>query len=77
VSSRVAEALDALGIAGLRDRPTHLLFYGRRKRAAIAGAAAMRPHCWSSTSRPRGSTRTGRSSCLTEDAPTGRRLTRT
>ncbi|MFC9913917.1 energy-coupling factor ABC transporter ATP-binding protein [Streptomyces sp. NPDC059862] len=43
VRSRVAEALDALDIAGLADRPTHLLSYGQRKRTAIAGAVAMRP----------------------------------
>ncbi len=43
VRLRVAEALEALGIAELRDRPTHLLSYGQRKRAAIAGAVAMRP----------------------------------
>ncbi|MGK5630649.1 energy-coupling factor ABC transporter ATP-binding protein [Streptomyces sp. URMC 123] len=43
VRSRVAEALEALDITALRDRPTHLLSYGQRKRAAIAGAVAMRP----------------------------------
>jgi cobalt/nickel transport system ATP-binding protein len=43
VRRRVAEALEALGIADLRDRPTHLLSYGQRKRAALAGAVAMRP----------------------------------
>ncbi|MFD5452826.1 energy-coupling factor ABC transporter ATP-binding protein [Streptomyces sp. NPDC003470] len=43
VRSRVGEALAALDIAGLADRPTHLLSYGQRKRAAIAGAVAMRP----------------------------------
>lgn len=43
VRRRVDDSLDALGIAGLRDRPTHLLSYGQRKRAAIAGAVAMRP----------------------------------
>ncbi|WP_409469699.1 energy-coupling factor ABC transporter ATP-binding protein [Streptomyces sp. HC307] len=43
VRSRVAEALDALDIAALADRPTHLLSYGQRKRTAIAGAVAMRP----------------------------------
>jgi cobalt/nickel transport system ATP-binding protein len=43
VRARVAEALDALDIAPLADRPTHLLSYGQRKRAAIAGAVAMRP----------------------------------
>jgi len=41
--SRVEEALDALEIAHLRDRPTHMLSYGQKKRAAIAGAVAMRP----------------------------------
>ncbi|MVO85558.1 ATP-binding cassette domain-containing protein [Streptomyces sp. p1417] len=43
VRSRVAEALAALDIADLADRPTHLLSYGQRKRTAIAGAVAMRP----------------------------------
>ncbi|MGV9953961.1 energy-coupling factor ABC transporter ATP-binding protein [Streptomyces cellulosae] len=43
VRARVAEALEALDIAALADRPTHLLSYGQRKRTAIAGAVAMRP----------------------------------
>ncbi|MFI8103649.1 energy-coupling factor ABC transporter ATP-binding protein [Streptomyces sp. NPDC086023] len=43
VRARVAEALTALDIEALRDRPTHLLSFGQRKRAAIAGAVAMRP----------------------------------
>ncbi|WP_432589342.1 ATP-binding cassette domain-containing protein [Streptomyces sp. HD1123-B1] len=43
VRARVAEALTALDIAALADRPTHLLSYGQRKRTAIAGAVAMRP----------------------------------
>lgn len=43
VRSRVAEALAALDIGNLSDRPTHLLSYGQRKRTAIAGAVAMRP----------------------------------
>ncbi|KUJ70475.1 cobalt ABC transporter [Streptomyces albus subsp. albus] len=43
VRERVAEALAALDITALHDRPTHLLSYGQRKRAAIAGAVAMRP----------------------------------
>jgi cobalt/nickel transport system ATP-binding protein len=43
VRRRVDEALDALDITALRDRPTHLLSYGQRKRAAIAGAVAMGP----------------------------------
>ncbi|WP_432103989.1 energy-coupling factor ABC transporter ATP-binding protein [Streptomyces sp. bgisy091] len=43
VRGRVEEALTALGIGELADRPTHLLSYGQRKRTAIAGAVAMRP----------------------------------
>ncbi|MEU5894713.1 energy-coupling factor ABC transporter ATP-binding protein [Streptomyces venezuelae] len=43
VRARVAEALAALDITPLADRPTHLLSYGQRKRTAIAGAVAMRP----------------------------------
>jgi cobalt/nickel transport system ATP-binding protein len=43
VRDRVDEALDALGITHLRDRPTHMLSFGQKKRAAIAGAVAMRP----------------------------------
>ncbi|MEU6126993.1 ATP-binding cassette domain-containing protein [Streptomyces sp. NPDC047123] len=43
VRARVAEALAALDIVALADRPTHPLSYGQRKRTAIAGAVAMRP----------------------------------
>ena len=43
VRRRVAEALDLLGVTSLRDRPTHHLSFGERKRVAIAGAVAMRP----------------------------------
>lgn len=43
VATRVDEALAALGIAELADRPTHLLSFGQKKRVAIAGAVAMRP----------------------------------
>lgn len=43
VRERVGSALAALDITALRDRPTHLLSYGQRKRAAIAGAVAMAP----------------------------------
>ena len=43
VRARVEEALDALEISHLRDRPTHMLSYGQKKRAAIAGAVAMGP----------------------------------
>lgn len=41
--ARVEEALSALKIEELRDRPTHMLSGGQKKRAAIAGAIAMRP----------------------------------
>jgi len=41
--ARVEEALTALGIADLADRATHMLSFGQKKRAAIAGAIAMRP----------------------------------
>jgi cobalt/nickel transport system ATP-binding protein len=40
---RVDEALAALQIADLADRPTHMLSFGQKKRVAIAGAVAMRP----------------------------------
>jgi cobalt/nickel transport system ATP-binding protein len=43
VTTRVEEALTALDIADLADRPTHLLSFGQRKRVALAGAVAMRP----------------------------------
>ncbi|MFN6548328.1 energy-coupling factor ABC transporter ATP-binding protein [Mycolicibacterium nivoides] len=43
VRDRVDEAMELLGITALRDRPTHQLSFGERKRAAIAGAVAMRP----------------------------------
>lgn len=40
---RVDEALTALDIQDLRDRPTHMLSGGQKKRVAIAGILAMRP----------------------------------
>ncbi|MDT7706656.1 MAG: cobalt/nickel transport system ATP-binding protein [Pseudonocardiales bacterium] len=43
VARRVDEALAALCIADLADRPTHLLSFGQKKRTAIAGAVALRP----------------------------------
>jgi cobalt/nickel transport system ATP-binding protein len=43
VRARVEDALQALEISHLRDRPTHMLSYGQKKRAAIAGAVAMGP----------------------------------
>ncbi|WP_207921193.1 energy-coupling factor ABC transporter ATP-binding protein [Micromonospora sp. KC721] len=43
VRQRCDQALTALGVTSVADRPTHLLSYGQRKRVAIAGAVAMRP----------------------------------
>lgn len=43
VKERVYEAMAATGILDLKDRPTHFLSYGQKKRAAIAGILAMRP----------------------------------
>ncbi len=42
-AARVQGALQALGIADLADRPTHMLSGGQKKRVAIAGAVAMQP----------------------------------
>ncbi len=41
--ARVEVALAALGITDLRDRPTHMLSGGQKKRVAIAGAIALEP----------------------------------
>ena len=43
IRMRVEAALDALEITGLRERPTHMLSFGQRKRVAIAGIVAMQP----------------------------------
>jgi cobalt/nickel transport system ATP-binding protein len=43
IRMRVEAALDALEIADLRERPTHMLSFGQRKRVAIAGIVAMQP----------------------------------
>ena len=43
ITNRVDAALDALEIADLRKRPTHMLSFGQRKRVAIAGIVAMQP----------------------------------
>ncbi len=40
---RVEETLAALSIAGLAERPPHMLSFGQKKRVAIAGAVAMQP----------------------------------
>lgn len=42
-AARVRDALAALHIADLADRPTHLLSFGQRKRVALAGILAMGP----------------------------------
>jgi cobalt/nickel transport system ATP-binding protein len=42
-SERVSEALEALRVSHLADRPTHALSFGQKKRVAIAGVLAMRP----------------------------------
>ena len=41
--ARVAEALAAVDLADHAELPLHMLSHGQRKRAAIAGALAMRP----------------------------------
>jgi cobalt/nickel transport system ATP-binding protein len=43
IIARVDAALEAVEIADLRDRPTHMLSFGQRKRVAIAGIVAMQP----------------------------------
>ena len=41
--ARVAEALDAVGMADVADRPPHHLSFGQRRRVAVATVLAMRP----------------------------------
>jgi cobalt/nickel transport system ATP-binding protein len=43
IRARVDAALESLDIADLRERPTHMLSFGQRKRVAIAGIVAMQP----------------------------------
>lgn len=43
IARRVAESLAAVGLEKLGALPLHMLSHGQRKRAAIAGALAMRP----------------------------------
>jgi cobalt/nickel transport system ATP-binding protein len=43
IIARVEAALEAVEISDLRDRPTHMLSFGQRKRVAIAGIVAMQP----------------------------------
>ena len=43
VRRRVEDAMARTGIAHLRDKPTHALSYGQKKRVAIAGVLVMEP----------------------------------
>ncbi|MGH2599661.1 MAG: energy-coupling factor ABC transporter ATP-binding protein, partial [Dehalococcoidia bacterium] len=43
LDARVAEALEAVGMAEHRDRAPHHLSYGQRRRVAVATVLAMRP----------------------------------
>ncbi len=43
VHARVAQALEAVDAADLRDRPIHHLSYGQQKRVCLAGVLAMQP----------------------------------
>lgn len=43
LDARVTEALMAVGLAGLADRPPFHLSFGQRRRAAVATVLAMRP----------------------------------
>lgn len=43
VKNRVERALNAMRIQNLRDKPTHHLSYGQKKRVCIAGVLAMEP----------------------------------
>jgi len=43
VRARVNEAMKVTGITELKDRPTHLLSYGQKKRISIADILAMKP----------------------------------
>ncbi len=44
VKSRVEEAMEKTGVAHLKEKPTHALSYGQKKRVAIAGVLVMKPH---------------------------------
>ena len=43
VRRRVEDAMARTGITALRDKPTHALSYGQKKRVAIAGVLVMEP----------------------------------
>ncbi len=44
VRQRVERGLSIVDIESLREKPTHFLSHGEKKRVAIAGALAMEPH---------------------------------
>ena len=43
VKARVIDAMEKTGVKHLSNKPTHLLSYGEKKRAAIAGVLAVEP----------------------------------
>lgn len=43
VKDRVNTALEAVGISDIKDRPTHFLSYGQKKKVSIADILAMQP----------------------------------
>ena len=43
VRRRVEAAMERTGVSHLRDKPTHALSFGQKKRAAIAGVLVMEP----------------------------------
>ncbi|HEX6336944.1 MAG TPA: ABC transporter ATP-binding protein [Jiangellaceae bacterium] len=43
LDARVTEALEAVGMTGVADRPPHHLSFGQRRRVAVATVLAMRP----------------------------------
>ena len=43
VRRRVEDAMERTGVSHLRDKPTHALSFGQKKRAAIAGVLVMEP----------------------------------
>ena len=43
VRARVERAMERTGVMALKDKPTHALSFGQKKRVAIAGVLVMRP----------------------------------
>ena len=43
VRRRVEDAMERTGVTALKDKPTHALSYGQKKRVAIAGVLVMKP----------------------------------